>query len=449
MSLTKEEFISAFLADPDRAHASYNDSRRENTATSLWHSFQGVLKHCGKDWYYDIPKTLDTLEEEYDNLETRKKKVWSLLLMLRYSFLSNEASFQATNATELPLDEILFDVEERHAAICTKLYGKKDNTNDKNEVWLISKKEQEHFFEHRPILLEQARLYLNQTSNFLEDYEDITARIEILQHRLLVLLYIMRVPFRLEIMKILSERPQTRRRRAELDEQKQNYIFLTEKHGYLKLNDYKTVSSYGPVRIQLTTEEIRCYRDLYDQMSTMRGYNYLFLPSVGCKQPNFSKRLQECFLQVFKIPFSVDILRKMYVLDYVSKPRSGREMKWLSKELKNNANTINDYYSLTLPPRDEDNRLPVIELNRPPTIRLGPMKKDYAELAALTQTRGLVWDVPHKHNDWTKICASNHIVMISDIPKPLSEVLSGKDKRLVMKKALSLRKKVELNTIAQ
>jgi hypothetical protein len=166
-------------------------------------------------------------------------------------------------------------------------------------------------------------------------------RTEPTQENMLIHLYTMIAPSRLDFHNLLIVRPN-----QQVKEQKQNYIqLLTKKKAKLVLQEYKTSQTYGKNEIDLPLKLVAFLNEYIEEHP---DNIYLFEKQTNNHQPfgspeTFARYLKDVFFKLTGKKISVDLLRHSFITDFRSGDISLKAKEKVAKQMGNSVETQEHY----------------------------------------------------------------------------------------------------------
>lgn len=257
--------------------------------------------------------------------------------------------------------------------------------------------------------------WLNELDKVIKTISLETARsyIDKLQVCILVTVYGLEVPMRLELLSVLVQRSNNR---SQFDREKKNYVYKQAGRYFIKINDYKIVEDDRDSYVMNLPESCYAYYERLYYLTTKFNWTYLFRINERDEIPQSSKRLQEAFLESSGLPLSVDVLRKAWGRDQLeSQPYSRKHHEFVAEALKHTLPTNATSYNKDMP---DNHQLP---LGQSKVIRRkGPYNKYDDELEILKQTRGRLWH--EDKTDWRKFKHHDEIFPYHGVDTSIREI---------------------------
>lgn len=233
------------------------------------------------------------------------------------------------------------------------------------------------------------------------DIKDVRQSIEILQTCVLLIIYGLQTPMRLESVEIIQARPSPFNLAA-FDADLKNYIYKRNNHYYVKINDYKIVEEGRSEYVDpFPTRAVPYYNLLY-QLTKRFNYKYLFRVNESSDKPQATLRLQDAFEAATGLRLSVDVLRKIWVryhwdegLVHVTK----ESLVTFARSMRHNLTTHVNNYNVDIP---EDYTVPGIPAMLAVVHRRGQYKKHRFEHHILKLTHGTLWGRRPSNENWKK-----------------------------------------------
>ena len=160
-----------------------------------------------------------------------------------------------------------------------------------------------------------------------------------LNDRILMGIYTVIPPRRIEMADLLTLTATSKDLNSNL-----NYLYIKGNTAQIIMNKFKTHKFYGKTKISISNkpEFVKLLKQYILENNIKNG------DRVFKKQSNFSKYLSNTFKRHIGKDISVNILRHAFITDYLSKSRSIKEKKDISKLLAHNIATLEKYNRLDL-----------------------------------------------------------------------------------------------------